>query len=139
MKRTLLIAGALLACLAACAFPAAASATAAAVGMAQDVATPSLLLAVGAAAVVAGATRMPQVGDAVTFHAGENDPAFPPGSRLDAEITHVWGETCVNVVITDAAGEQHSRTSVRLLPEGSREPVGYFATYKTGHAETATG
>ena len=126
--------------MAVCAFPAAAGTLLTGLGMAPDATGPVMLMATGiAAATVASAARMPQVGDLVDFHVGAHDPTFAQGSRLEAEITHVWGESCVNVVITDAAGERHARTSVRMVPHGCTEPVGHFATYKADQAETATG
>lgn len=130
---------ALLAGLAVCAFPAAAADLLPFVGASPGVAAPALLLATGVAAVVADAERKPQVGDLVVFYAGDHDPAFVAGSRLDAEIVHVWTESCVNVLITDAAGESHSRTSVRLVAEGTVDVLGHYATLKADQAETATG
>lgn len=139
---------ALMAVAAVCAFPAAAGTVLTGLGMAPDATAPALLLATApalllatdvAAAAMARTNRMPQVGDLVEFHVGAHDPTFAQGSRLDAEITQVWSESCVNVVVTDAVGEKHSRTSVRLVPPGCSEPVGHFATYRAVPAEIATG
>lgn len=143
MKK-LLLSAALVACISAIAFPAAAS-TVAAPSLATATSAAASVVAsmsptLGAASSVAAACDTPRAlraGDQVVFHAGAHDPTFAEGSRLDAEVTHVWSEQCINVEIVDAAGERHSRTSVRFLPPGLHEPIGHYATLK--QAQVATG
>lgn len=60
---------------------------------------------------------------------------------LAAIVAHVWGDTCVNLVVFDANGNGHPRTSVLLAQEGDKRPAAGFAEWmpyqKTQAAITA--
>jgi hypothetical protein len=61
---------------------------------------------------------------------------------MDATIIYVWGDTCVNLRVTDHAGNVLTRTSVPLRDhrEGDCHGVEYTATwmpYQVGQAKSA--
>jgi hypothetical protein len=67
---------------------------------------------------------------------------------LDATVIAVWGDRCVNVQVTDAAGKVFTKTSVTLLQEGDSVPCdpaghnvgGYveWMPYQVGQAKVAS-
>lgn len=87
----------------------------------------------------------PSIGRKVWFWpAGEPDMAqYNPDVALDATVIYPWSDHCVNLRITDHAGNTHIRTSV-TLHQGSVEdkPAHSCATwmpYQTAMAAKAGG
>jgi hypothetical protein len=83
----------------------------------------------------------PTIGRKVWFYeptlAGNiNNPTVP----FDATIVYVWGDTCVNLRVTDHQGNTFARCSVPLRDPGADDRHGagdYVATwmpYQTGQA-----
>jgi hypothetical protein len=75
----------------------------------------------------AAAPSRPQVGDAVLFwpHAG-----YPGSFPIEAEIDHVWSDTCVNVSMPASDGSVYQPTSVFLVRHGNQaQPSGYYCAY----------
>lgn len=65
------------------------------------------------------------------------DPMTYYGKPLTALIVHVWTERLVNLVVFDADGRQHPRTSVPLLQDDDMPPGGQHAEwmpYQKGQA-----
>jgi hypothetical protein len=58
---------------------------------------------------------------------------------MAAHVAFVFGARCVNLMVIDHSGRQHSRTSVPLLQDGDPRPEGgYFAEwmpYQKGQAQ----
>lgn len=85
----------------------------------------------------------PTPGRVVWYHppinearAGFSPPALP-GVPLAALVARVWSDTCVNLMVIDANGMPHSRTSVLLVQDGMTKPDGDFAEwmpYQKGQA-----
>lgn len=70
----------------------------------------------------------PQVGDSVLFwpHTGIGyQGSFP----IEAEIDHVWSDTCVNVSMPASNGSEYQATSVFLVRNGQALPSGYYCAY----------
>lgn len=42
---------------------------------------------------------------------------------LDATIIAVWGDRCINVLVTDIAGKQFAKLSTTLVQEGDNLPM----------------
>ncbi len=89
----------------------------------------------------------PTVGRVVLFFVdtktGSSDFTNPPaGQPLPALICCVHSDSCINLVVFDANGVSHSRTSVRLIQEGEPIPeTGYYATwmpYQIGQSKKDT-
>ncbi len=70
----------------------------------------------------------PTVGRVVHYRTGNADidgAMVRNGDQpLAAIITCVWSDSCVNLVVFDANGRRHERTSVLLLQEGNPQPGG---------------
>lgn len=101
---------------------------------------------VGAAAVAmpAPVVIQPTVGRVVWYwpHPTQVAPGFCPGQDqpLAAIIAHVWSDSCVNLVVFDANGIAHNRTSVLLVQEGANRPAYDFCEwmpYQRGQAAKA--
>jgi hypothetical protein len=68
-------------------------------------------------------------GQPVWFHKDAQDPIEAGGAQpLAAIVTYVWSDRMVNLVVFDANGHSHSRTSMVLLQEGDTLPVGGYCT-----------
>lgn len=83
----------------------------------------------------------PTVGRVVHYRPGNADidgAMVRNGDQpLAAIITCVWSDSCVNLVVFDANGVLHSRTSVLLLQDGNPRPRGSFCEwmpYQKGQA-----
>jgi hypothetical protein len=67
------------------------------------------------------------------------DPAQP----CAAMVTHVWSDRMVNLVVFDANGNPHGKTSVALLQDDDpKSPHGYFCEwmpYQVGQAKKHEG
>lgn len=70
----------------------------------------------------------PSVNRAVLFYPpdAEHNMARTPGMGLAAIIVRVWSDTCVNLVVFDANGNTHGRTSVLLVQPGAAKPAGGY-------------
>lgn len=80
----------------------------------------------------------PTVGRVVWFWPGktDNDIVFH-GQPLDAHITYVYNDFCVNIAGFDADGNPYKRTSVQLHQAEEDRPECYFCewmTYQMGQA-----
>ena len=82
----------------------------------------------------------PTVGRVVWYHPYQNEAlgfVYPMGQPCAAIVTHVWSDTCVNLVVFDANGYPHSRTSV-LLHQGDSDRPSYgfceWMPYQKGQA-----
>ncbi|MCK1742203.1 hypothetical protein IVA80_15365 [Bradyrhizobium sp. 139] len=70
----------------------------------------------------------------------QQDLAALAGQPLAAHISAVWSDVCVNLMVIDANGNSHSRTSVLFYQEGAMDrPAETFAfaewmPYQTGQA-----
>ena len=73
----------------------------------------------------------PTVGRKVWYRPCANDLIGPipmhcsmaPGAQpLDATVIAVWGDRCVNVLVTDSIGKQFPVLSVTLLQDGDEPP-----------------
>lgn len=54
---------------------------------------------------------------------GESGFAPPSaGEPLAAQVARVWSDNCVNLMVVDAEGRPHPRTSVLLVQEGEKAP-----------------
>lgn len=65
------------------------------------------------------------------------DPMAYLGNPLAAIVTHVWHDRMVNLVVFDANGLQHPRTSVPLLQDDDMAAGGQYAEwmpYQKGQA-----
>lgn len=71
----------------------------------------------------------PTVGRKVWYRPSKNDQQGPvpmqcsPGKPLDATVIAVWGDRCVNVLVTDIVGRQFPAMSVTLMQDGDVPPV----------------
>lgn len=83
----------------------------------------------------------PTVGRVVWYRRFPQDPGPNPGDQpLAAIITHVWSDTCVNLVVFDADGIAYNKTSVLLHQDGDERPEAGFAEwmpYQKGQAAKA--
>lgn len=83
-------------------------------------------------------TIKPTVGRIVWFNPAASDNIARQGfSPLAAIIACVWSDTCVNLAVFDANGNQHSRTSVLLVSDDMRAPTENYAEwmpYQKGQA-----
>jgi hypothetical protein len=61
----------------------------------------------------------PTIGRVVWYH-----PAEPHDQPHPALVCHVWSDTCVNLAIFDANGNQYSMTSVLLVQDDNPVPSG---------------
>jgi hypothetical protein len=67
----------------------------------------------------------PTVGRIVWYHPYQDEPKEFVCDKSDvcaAIIAHVWSDTCVNLAVFDANGNQHNRTSVLLVQDGNPQP-----------------
>lgn len=87
----------------------------------------------------------PTVGRIVWYHPSDDDkkrhhPMIVHGTELAAMITHVWGDTTVNLVVFDSNGRGHERTRVPLVQEGMEPYVGIafceWMPYQKGAGKT---
>lgn len=68
----------------------------------------------------------PTVGRKVWYWPSTNDKAGPipmctaSGQPLDATVIAVWGDRCVNLLVTDAQGHQFPVLSCTLLQPGDK-------------------
>lgn len=80
----------------------------------------------------------PTVGRVVWYRKGTHEDLATIGDQPAAAIiTGVWSDTCVNLVVFDANGDRHGRTSVLLLDENMERPLGTFCEwmpYQKGQA-----
>lgn len=96
-------------------------------------------------------TIKPSIGRKVYFYAGEGDNPAPTryslDTPMDATVIYVWGPECVNLRVTDHAGNTHIRTSVPLRDPGEDgadahcKDLGCYATwmpFQVGQAKAAT-
>lgn len=63
----------------------------------------------------------PTQGRVVWYRPAGEEPGmtiFAGGQPMAATVAFVWNPRLVNLVVTDHAGLQHARTSVRLLQDG---------------------
>lgn len=83
-------------------------------------------------------TIKPTVGRIVWFNPAASDNIARQGfSPLAAIIACVWSDTCVNLAVFDANGNQHSRTSVLLVSDDMPAPTENYAEwmpYQKGQA-----
>jgi len=56
---------------------------------------------------------------------GRNGMAVSGDAPLDATIIAVWGDRCINVLVTDIMGKQFPLTSITLVQEGDAKPLDY--------------
>lgn len=95
-------------------------------------------------------TIKPTIGRKVYFYDPAPDPHAPgvvpkrydEKQPFDATVIYVWGDTCVNLRVTDHAGNSWVRTSVPLRDpaEGDQHGVEYVATwmpFQVGQARNA--
>lgn len=73
-------------------------------------------------------TIKPTVGRVVLFHpdqnvSGEGFAHHPDDQPYAAMVSRVWNDGMVNLVVFDAIGVSHSRTSVRLVQDGEAVPT----------------
>jgi len=92
-------------------------------------------------------TITPTIGRKVYFYDPENPTANQPQMTrydakqpFDATVIYVWGQTCVNLRVTDHAGNTHIRSSVPLRDPRDEDGHGkeYVATwmpYQVGQAK----
>lgn len=70
----------------------------------------------------------PTVGRKVWYRPAEYDlkglgaMTVSEGQPLDATILAVWGDRCINVLVTDIMGKQYTKTSIKLL-QGDDKPL----------------
>jgi len=83
----------------------------------------------------------PTPGRVVWYHPrGTDGLIHEAGTPLAAHIARVWSDTCVNLMVIDANGDPHSKTSVLLHQEGNPRPdAGYaeWMPYQVGQAKKA--
>ena len=60
----------------------------------------------------------PTIGRVVWYH-----PNRPHKQPLAALVTHVWSDTCINLVVFDENGVGGGKTSVLLVQEGNPVPT----------------
>ena len=81
----------------------------------------------------------PTVGRKVWFYP-VNEPSviqIDKSVPCDATVVYPWGDHCVNLRITDHAGNTHVRTSVWLVQDDEERPASNHATwmpYQKGQA-----
>ena len=92
-------------------------------------------------------TITPTIGRKVYFYTPEQDRhatgamgRYDDKQPFDATVIYVWGPTCVNLRVTDHAGNTHTRSSVPLRDPQDDDGHGnaYFATwmpYQVGQAK----
>lgn len=83
----------------------------------------------------------PTVGRVVWYRPSVSDVDLPHDRKepLAALVTRVWGERCVNLVVFDANGNAHGRTSVRLVQQDDEiasvdEAFAVWMPYQRGQA-----
>lgn len=84
---------------------------------------------------------VPTIGRKVWFYdnnSGMN--RYSDNQAFDATVIYVWGPTCVNVRVTDHAGQTHVRTSVPLRdPQDGdahgKQIVATWMPYQVGQAK----
>ena len=79
----------------------------------------------------------PTVGRVVHYHPAPGEMTAATGQPLAAIITCVWSDTCVNLVVFDANGLPHSKTSQLLVQDGEVKPDCCYAEwmpYQKGQA-----
>jgi hypothetical protein len=83
-------------------------------------------------------TIKPTIGRKVYFYDPSTSTArqqdmqrYSDSQPFDATVVYVWGDTCVNLRITDHAGNTHVRTSVPLRDPADGDAHGkeYVATW----------
>lgn len=73
----------------------------------------------------------PTVGRIVWYHpcASDDFPGAHDTEPLAAIVARVWSDTCVNLMVIDANGNTHSRTSILLVQDGEHRPDSGFAEW----------
>jgi hypothetical protein len=88
-------------------------------------------------------TIIPSIGRKVWFYDHSSGmQRYSDNQAFDATVIYVWGDTCVNLRVTDHAGQTHVRTSVPLRDpaEGDvhgKELVATWMPYQVGQAKKA--
>lgn len=89
----------------------------------------------------------PSVGRKVWYRPSQGDTFGPitmsvsgsihdqTAAPLDATVIAVWGDRCVNLLVTDIVGKQFPKLSVTLLQEGDEPPKGPDGVPVGGYAE----
>lgn len=72
--------------------------------------------------------------------AGDADMVVHGPQPLAAQVAYVWSDHCINLSVTDHAGNKHARTSVRLLQPGEDVVVRgvAYATWMPYQVQQAT-
>ncbi len=81
----------------------------------------------------------PTVGRVVWFN--QMTPGVFPGSdqTCAAIIAHVHGDRCVNLMVIDANGGTHQRSSVTLVQPGDKKPTHEHCEWMPFQIQTAAG
>lgn len=88
-------------------------------------------------------TIQPTIGRKVWYWPHEDGGlnVYDANQACDATVVYVWSDTCVNLRVTDHAGNTVARTSVRLVQDEERPARQSHATwmpYQLGQAARAT-
>lgn len=72
----------------------------------------------------------PTVGRVVWYRPFASDLGpHPYDQPLAALVAHVWSDTCVNLAVFDANGNQYNKTSVLLLQDDNPRPSEGFCEW----------
>lgn len=71
-------------------------------------------------------------------HESTHERVLDPRQPCDAGVVFVHDDRCVNLLVTDHAGDTHRRWNVRLLQAGEERPGGGFAEWMPYQVKAAS-